>query len=339
MATNKSAITIIMPTYNKKHYIAQSLDSIFMQKTTYGYEIIVADDASNDDTLDIVREYSLKYPNKIKILESKTNQKLFKNIIRAYEITKTDYFCVLDPDDYWIDEEKIQKALDFLEANKEFTIYSANTNMLYNDGTKKEWVKAKQKESDFKDYLQGRALLGHTSSCVFRNVIFKNGLPSKLTMLESSSNEVSFRGDSFRNIIHIHGEGGGKAFFTPEIDSVYRITKDGIWQSLDSNKQLMMNCMFHRDMWLFFDKKYMQLLCNSYQLYKKILQPQNMQKYYLESHDEFIKNMDKLYELGNTYKPHIEQLNIDKKPTTLKYRMFLYFYKFFHKKLAKKGFI
>lgn len=332
----KPMLTIIMPTYNKKQYIEQALDSIFMQKTTYDYEIIVADDASNDGTLDIVHKYNLKYQNKIKILESKINQKLFKNIIRAYAITKTDYFCVLDPDDYWIDEYKIQKALDFLEANKEFTIYSANTNMLYSDGTKRAWIIANQKESNFKDYLQGKALLGHTSSCVFRNVIFKNGLPSKLTTLENSSNEVSYRGDSFRNIIHIHGEGGvGKAFFTPEIDSIYRITQEGIWQSLDNIKQLMMNCAFHRDMWLFFDKEYFELLHTSYQLYKKILQS----NIFLENHDEFILNMNKLYDLGKSYQPYISQLDISKKPNTLKYKLFLSCYKFLHKKLAKKGYV
>lgn len=329
----KPTLTIIMPTYNKKQYIDQALDSIFMQKTTYNYEIIVADDASNDGTLDIVNKYAIKYPNKIKILESKTNQKLFKNILRAYAITKTDYFCVLDPDDYWIDEEKIQKALDFLETHKDFTIYAANTNMLYSDGTKKAWVMAKQKESNFKDYLQGRALLGHTSSCVFRNVIFKNGLPSKLTQLECASNEVSYRGDSFRNIIHIHE---GKSFFTQEIDSIYRITEEGIWQSLDNNKQLMMNCAFHRDMWLFFDKKYMELLHTSYQLYKKIFQPH---KIFIENHDEFIENMDKLYDLGKSYQPYINQLNTSKKPTAFKYKLFLSCYKFLYKKLAKKGYV
>lgn len=44
-------ITIIMPSYNKGDYIAEALDSVFMQETEYSYHIIVADDCSSDKTL------------------------------------------------------------------------------------------------------------------------------------------------------------------------------------------------------------------------------------------------------------------------------------------------
>ena len=108
-------ITIIMPSYNKEKYIAEALDSVFMQETSYNYHIVVADDCSSDKTVEIVRQYQEKYPDKITLLTSDKNQKLYKNILRAYEITKTDYFCVLDPDDYWIDKHKIQKALRLIE--------------------------------------------------------------------------------------------------------------------------------------------------------------------------------------------------------------------------------
>ncbi|MDY5949961.1 MAG: glycosyltransferase family A protein [Helicobacter sp.] len=67
---DQAMLTIILPTFNKKDYIAQTLESIFMQKTIYSYQVIIADDASSDGTLDIVREYNLKYPNAIQILES-----------------------------------------------------------------------------------------------------------------------------------------------------------------------------------------------------------------------------------------------------------------------------
>ncbi len=338
-ATNLAMLTIIMPTYNKKAYISDALDSIFMQKTKYSYEIIIADDCSNDGTLDIVRAYQMQYPNKINLLESTYNQKLFKNVLRAYAITKTDYFCVLDPDDFWIDEQKIEKALDFLEANKDFTIYAANTHMHYNDKDSEVMIGCKQEKiSDFQDYLQDKAVLGHTSSCIFRNVIFKEGLPSKLTTLSSPSNEVSYRGDSFRNLLHIHK---GKAVFMPYVDSVYRITDEGIWQSLNENKQMMMNCMFFKDMWLFFEQKYPTLLSFSYRFYQKLLQPQSIETILSEKHDNFIVSMDKLYELHSIYQPYKTQLqeNSFKKPTTLKYKILFSCYTYLYKKLTKKGFL
>ena len=48
---------------------------------------------------------------------------------------KTDYFCVLDPDDYWIDKEFLQKAISFLEENPDFVCYSGNT--IVDDGVNK----------------------------------------------------------------------------------------------------------------------------------------------------------------------------------------------------------
>ena len=73
-------LTIIIPSYNKADYISQAFDSIFAQKTTYDYKIIVADDCSYDGTVDIVKQYQEKYPDKIILLTSDKNQKLYKNI-------------------------------------------------------------------------------------------------------------------------------------------------------------------------------------------------------------------------------------------------------------------
>ena len=93
---NSCKLSILMPSYNKGRYIEEALESILMQETDYEYQIIIADDCSTDNTIDIVKSYQDKYSNKIVFLESDKNQGLYKNILRAYQITKTDYFCVLE---------------------------------------------------------------------------------------------------------------------------------------------------------------------------------------------------------------------------------------------------
>ena len=260
-------LTIIMPSYNKEKYIGEALDSIFMQDTTYTYKVIIADDCSTDSTIEIAKEYQKKYPEKIEILTSDKNQKLYKNVLRAYEITKSDYFCVLDPDDYWIDKYKIQKMLDFLENNPEYTIYATCTDMVLKDGKRIPFINRKcESDYNFDEYLDLKPQIGCTPSTTFRNVIFKNGVPDKMLNLQIKSQEQSFRGDTFRILLHLHK---GKVHCATDIDSIYRITDEGIWQQMDSLKQDIFNATIFRDIFVYFDEKHLTLLLHSLGFFNK----------------------------------------------------------------------
>ena len=295
-----ASITIIMPSYNKQDYIAQALDSVFMQQTTHDYHIIVADDHSTDKTLDIVRTYAQKYPNKITVLESDTNQHLYKNVLRAYAITKTDYFCVLDPDDFWIDKQKIQKAVDFLEEHPAYTIYVTDTLMQTPDGKRTPWSdRAKVIDSDFNDFLCRRAELGCTLGSTFRNVIFKHGVPNKMLHLEVPSQEQSFRGDTFRSLLHLHE---GKAHCVPEKDAVYRITGDGLWQGSNALDKALLNATIFKDIWLYFDKKYPALLLLSRQMFREAKHAFLAQAENITDEHKLITIVKKLLHLKNIYR-------------------------------------
>ena len=56
-------VTVYLSTYNQAPYIVQALDSILMQKTTFPFEVLVADDCSSDDTQKIVLEYQQRFPD------------------------------------------------------------------------------------------------------------------------------------------------------------------------------------------------------------------------------------------------------------------------------------
>lgn len=331
-------ITIIMPSYNKEKYIKEAIDSVLMQKTDYSWQIIVADDCSTDRTVEIVKEYRQKYPEKITILTSNINQKLYNNVKRAYEITKSDYFCVLDPDDYWIDEYKIQKALDFLEKNKDYTIYVTDTIMEMLDGSRKFWSDRKEiKDSVFEDFFDDNAALGCTLGSTFRNVVFKNGLPDKMINLETDTAQQSYRGDSFRSIIHLHE---GKAHCVPDKDAVYRITEEGIWQGANLLERNIVNAIFLKDMWFYFDKKYPQFLMLSYKKFKDIKsnlfnEAENL------SDEKKLKIINKLIYLNKIYNQNEDILKNDilTDKISLKNKIRLAIYKNFKKKLEKKKII
>ena len=129
-------LTILMPNYNNEDSIGQALDSILMQKTKYKFKIIISDDASNDNSLKVINSYKQKHKNKIKVLKQNKNLGLTLNSIKLYNEAKAEYFCVLDSDDYWIDELKIEKALNFLETYKHYTSYQGKT-LIKQNNTKK----------------------------------------------------------------------------------------------------------------------------------------------------------------------------------------------------------
>lgn len=119
-------VSISCITYNHINYIEQCLDGFLEQETDYPFEILIHDDCSTDGTTEIIQKYSTKYPDIIKPMYETENQyqqgkpagSLIWNIPRA----KGKYIALCEGDDYWIDENKLQMQIDFLENNSDYGI-------------------------------------------------------------------------------------------------------------------------------------------------------------------------------------------------------------------------
>lgn len=127
-------VSVCMVTYNQKKYIAQAIESVLMQKTNFKFQLLIGDDASTDGTTEIVREYAEKYPDIIKPIFHKKNIGAGNNSISIYKKVNTEYVAVCDGDDYWIDEYKLQKQVDFLDKNKDFTGVFTRINVVKENG-------------------------------------------------------------------------------------------------------------------------------------------------------------------------------------------------------------
>lgn len=122
-------VSIDTLTYNHERFIAQCIEGILMQKTNFAFELLIHDDASTDNTADLIREYEKKYPKIIKPIYQSENQwsKGIKNSITyQYPRAKGKYIALCEGDDYWIDENKLQMQVDFLEANPEYGMCFSN---------------------------------------------------------------------------------------------------------------------------------------------------------------------------------------------------------------------
>lgn len=118
-------VSVSCTTYNHEKYIRQCLDSLLMQKTNFNYEIIVHDDASTDNTANIIREYEKKYPDIIKPIYQSENQYSQGIQIGAVFITpmlRGKYVAHCEGDDFWTDPYKLQKQFDIMEKNPDCSI-------------------------------------------------------------------------------------------------------------------------------------------------------------------------------------------------------------------------
>ena len=108
---------ILMPLYNHEDHVEEAIKSILSQKTQYSYHVLVLDDCSTDNSVAIVEKLISENPGKITLLKSEKNQKLYLNILRGYEYCKSKYYCILDPDDYWCDDLRLEKVISFFEKH------------------------------------------------------------------------------------------------------------------------------------------------------------------------------------------------------------------------------
>ncbi len=118
-SNNEYIVSVYMTTYYHEKYIKQAIESILSQKVSFKYEIVISDDASQDRTPEILKDYEKKY-DFIKINLNETNLGLTANMFLAKTMCTGKYIIPLSGDDYWIDEYKLQKQVDFLENNLKY---------------------------------------------------------------------------------------------------------------------------------------------------------------------------------------------------------------------------
>ncbi|OBQ55396.1 glycosyltransferase [Tamlana sp. s12] len=206
-------VSIFMLTYNQDQFIAQTIESILMQKTSFNFQLVIGEDCSSDSTRLICEHYALEYPDKVKLLPAlEENIGLIANYMRTIRECNGKYIAICDGDDYWIDEFKLQKQVDFLEAHSDYSIIYSGYNKLYPDGTlKKAVLSFTQPESSFSDLIYDNYIASVT--VLFRNDKSLSKLPNWITKLPY--------GDWPTYLWLIKDK--GKIHFLNEVTAVYRM--------------------------------------------------------------------------------------------------------------------
>lgn len=215
MSTNNLLVSVCMITYNQAGYVQQALKNILDQVCDFEFEVIVSNDSSSDESdkliLELIKEHSNGH--RVRYFYQPTNLGMNSNFQFVYNKCLGKYIAICEGDDYWTDSYKLQKQVDFLEANPEFVICYHPVNVLFPNGIVEEDYLIKDLIMKSESTAYDLAVLGnylHTPSVVFRNVLKK--FPELI--------KESPIGDFFLWMLLVQY---GKIKKLPEVMAVYRV--------------------------------------------------------------------------------------------------------------------
>lgn len=176
--TPKVSINCI--TYNHEQYIADAIEGFLMQETDFPFEILIHDDASTDNTQDIIRKYEEKYPNLIKPIYQTQNQYAKVKRIGSFNNlrAKGKYIALCEGDDYWTCNNKLQKQVAILDNDLDIMlcVHATKVKKSNTEDNFSNVIKLSNKNKVFSatEVIVGGGYFGHTSSFMFRASVLEN---------------------------------------------------------------------------------------------------------------------------------------------------------------------
>lgn len=223
-------LTVLLITYNHADYVGKSVESILLQRIDEPFSIVVADDASTDDTVPILRDYAEASKDiPFIFLDNSEHLGVTRNYRRAFAACSSDYVAIMEGDDYWISPYKLARQRDFLDSHWECDLCAVNYLLL-----------------DQSDYRFSPAANGNSGYTVFgsRELILGKGVASNFSTcmyrqkaLIALPNQV-FELLSYDWIINICVGRNGLIGFLHEPMSVYRVHVGGAWSRLSHTEKL-----------------------------------------------------------------------------------------------------
>lgn len=184
MKSTNVDLSIILPVYNAAPLLNRCLDSIFNQTTKYEYEVILVDDGSTDNSIDIIKS---RKENNITLYQQKNSgPSVARN--KGIELAKGEYIAFLDADDYWNDGY-IERTISFLSKNKECIAVTVGQKHIAIGSKPFNWPNLSEKESlvinDFYSFWSKYQHVGTCSTTMRTDIVKKtNGQRTDLRVTE-----------------------------------------------------------------------------------------------------------------------------------------------------------
>ena len=182
-----SKISVCIITYNHEKYIRQCIEGVLCQELDYDYEIIIGEDCSKDGTLSICKELAAKYSDKIRLISRPSNIGMLKNWVSTIQECQGKYIAICEGDDYWTDPLKLQKQVDFLEKNPDYSLCFHDAHLMKQGQVIRSYVQIEKMDICTEDLFERHFI--PTCSIVFRNSI---NFPAEFTNVASADKMLLF---------------------------------------------------------------------------------------------------------------------------------------------------
>ncbi len=243
-------LSIVVPVYNHEAYIEECLNSILMQKVNFNYEVLIGEDCSTDGTRALLLKIEKNYPDYFKFYYNDKNLGMGPggNAYALRHKTTGKYKVMIEGDDYWLYDKKLQHQYDFLENNPDYIAIAHRCTVVDHNSQKTggEYPDCKHAEYTIDDFFH-HLLPGQTATIMCRAELYE-----KFDQFNSMGMQRPGPGDrKLAFLMPLHG----RVKCLPQAWSAYRfVTTHGTSYSATSKRDLaykINTCYFYQNTYLY----------------------------------------------------------------------------------------
>lgn len=219
-------VSALIITYNQERYIEQAIRSVLDQRTNFDFEIVIGEDISKDRTREICQRLADEHPTKVRLLARDKNLGMVENHRQTHYAARGQYISMLEGDDYWIDDEKLQKQVDFLDSHPDCCLCFHNV-IVYDRDSNDEWLYVPENWPA----VSGLAEILRESHINTSSVLMRNGLFDRFPERDESPLMADWP-------FYIYLASFGYFGYLPDVMTCYRHHAGGTWMNAPLDKQI-----------------------------------------------------------------------------------------------------
>jgi glycosyltransferase involved in cell wall biosynthesis len=214
-------VSVCMITYNHERFIRQAVESALMQKASFDFEIVIGEDCSKDSTRAICNDIANAHSGRIRLLQRTANVGMHRNLQATYAACRGQFIALLEGDDFWTDNTKLQRQVDVLESDNGASLVFHPVRVTTEDGTPTSEILPKETPPDPSgvDYVLSGNTIPTCSVLIRKSAV--NTIPKwlgELPAMDFPLFVVAGMHGNFRYIANVMG--------------AYRVHPGGVWSSL-----------------------------------------------------------------------------------------------------------